>query len=198
MPALRIACTSARCSARQADHEMQRLRSAVAPSQDGSKAGCSHTRAVLVEALGEVADERRAPARRVPPCTERMTTRCAERAAATAWRIAARRSSELATAETSSRTVLTPIDASTLRVVPHAGELLGVDRALRARSSAPGAITAPRTMKRWPSGSWMLAPRTVNERVRSGREHRRRTRRPAARRVPARLQEEASSSCVSR
>ncbi len=43
MPALRIACTSDCCSARQADHEMQRLRSAVSPSQEGSKAGCSQT-----------------------------------------------------------------------------------------------------------------------------------------------------------
>ena len=34
-------------------------------------------------------------------------------------------------AETSSRTVLTPIDASTLRVVLHAGQLLGVEPALR-------------------------------------------------------------------
>ena len=33
----------------------------------------------------------------------------------------------------------------------------------RARSATPGAMTAPRTMKRCPSGSWMLAPRTVND-----------------------------------
>ena len=89
----------------------------------------------LWKRAGEVARERRAPARLVPPWTERMTTRWAERAAATAWRMAARRSSELATAETSRRTVLTPIAASTLRVVLDAGELLGVDACPADRSA---------------------------------------------------------------
>ena len=55
----------------------------------------------------------RAPAALVPPRAERMTIRRADRAAVTARRMAARRSSELAMAETSRRTVLTPIAAST-------------------------------------------------------------------------------------
>ena len=47
-------------------------------------------------------------------------------------------------------------------------------RSRRAGSvSDPGAMTAPRTMKRCPSGSWMFAPRTVNDAVRTGGEHRR-------------------------
>ncbi len=91
-----------------------------------------------------------------------MTTRCAARAAATALRMAARRSSVLATAETSRRTVLTPIAASRCAScrTPASAFASIVPAGL---VSDPGAMTAPRTMKRCPSGSWMFAPRTVND-----------------------------------